>query len=204
MLLPRRLHPAHALHYVAMRISDTGMGIEPERLNKIFDPFFTTKERGRGTGLGLSTCYGIVTQAGGSLTVDGKTWVGTTFQILLPRSFEEASQPATSAPVIDGPHGRETILIVEDDHAVMRATAATLKKSGDAIPTAANGDEACRLIQRESDVIDLVLRPRTERRRDAATRRTGACRVPGNRASRYAGHLHDRLFGLSDHQRKRR
>jgi two-component system cell cycle sensor histidine kinase/response regulator CckA len=81
-----------------MRISDTGMGIEPERLNKIFDPFFTTKERGRGTGLGLSTCYGIVTQAGGSLTVDSKTGVGTTFQILLPCSFEEASQPAHVGP----------------------------------------------------------------------------------------------------------
>jgi len=76
---------------------------------------------------------------------------------LLPRTFEEASQPAASATTIEGPLGRETILIVEDDHAVMRATAATLKKGGYTILTAANGDEACRLIQRQGRSIDLVL-----------------------------------------------
>src|SRR6266581_37555 len=143
--------------YVAMRISDTGMGIELEHLSRIFDPFFTTKERGRGTGLGLSTCYGIVTQSGGSLTVNSKIGVGTTFQVLLPRTFQETSQPIASAVATEGPRGRETILIVEDDHAVMRATAATLKKGGYTVLTAANGDEARRLIQRQSDRIDLVL-----------------------------------------------
>jgi two-component system cell cycle sensor histidine kinase/response regulator CckA len=143
--------------YVAMHISDTGIGIEPEYLSRIFDPFFTTKERGRGTGLGLSTCYGIVTQAGGSLKVDSKIGVGTTFHVLLPRTLEKTSQPAASALLSDGPGGRETILIVEDDHAVMRATAATLKKGGYTILTAANGDEACRLVQRHSGDIDLVL-----------------------------------------------
>ncbi len=142
--------------YVAMHISDTGTGIEPECLSRIFDPFFTTKERGRGTGLGLSTCYGIVTQAGGSLKVDSKIGVGTTFHVLLPRTIEKTSQPAASAVLSSGPGGRETILIVEDDHAVMRATVATLKNGG----------------------------------------YTGA--------SRYADHLHDRLFGLSDRHRKRR
>jgi two-component system, cell cycle sensor histidine kinase and response regulator CckA len=143
--------------YVAMQISDTGTGIEPEYLSRIFDPFFTTKERGRGTGLGLSTCYGIVTQAGGSLKVDSKIGVGTTFHILLPRTLEKTSQPAASALPGDAPGGRETILIVEDDHAVTRATAATLKKGGYTILTAANGDEACRLVQRHSGDIDLVL-----------------------------------------------
>jgi len=143
--------------YVAMRISDTGVGIEPEHVSRIFDPFFTTKERGRGTGLGLSTCYGIVTQAGGSLTVDSKIGVGTTFQVLLPRTFEEMNRPAASSVAADGPGGRETILIVEDDHAVLRATAATLKRGGYTILTAANGDEARRLVQRQSRGIDLVL-----------------------------------------------
>jgi two-component system cell cycle sensor histidine kinase/response regulator CckA len=143
--------------YVAMHVSDTGRGIEPEYLSRIFDPFFTTKERGRGTGLGLSTCYGIVTQAGGSLKVDSKIGVGTTFHVFLPRTVEKTSQPAASAALGDGPGGRETILIVEDDHAVMRATAATLKKGGYTILTAANGDEACRLVQRHSGDIDLVL-----------------------------------------------
>jgi two-component system, cell cycle sensor histidine kinase and response regulator CckA len=143
--------------YVAMHVSDTGTGIEPEYLSRIFDPFFTTKERGRGTGLGLSTCYGIVTQAGGSVKVDSTIGVGTTFHVFLPRTVEKISQPAASAVQSDGPGGRETILIVEDDHAVMRATAATLKKGGYTILTAANGDEACRLVQRHSGDIDLVL-----------------------------------------------
>jgi two-component system, cell cycle sensor histidine kinase and response regulator CckA len=143
--------------YVAMHISDTGTGIAPEYLSRIFDPFFTTKERGRGTGLGLSTCYGIVTQAGGSLKVESKLGVGTTFHILLPRTSKEMIQPAAADLAADGPYGRETILIVEDDHAVMRATATTLKKGGYTVLTAANGDEASRLIQRQSGVIDLVL-----------------------------------------------
>jgi two-component system cell cycle sensor histidine kinase/response regulator CckA len=142
--------------YVAMRISDTGTGIEPEHLSRIFDPFFTTKERGRGTGLGLSTCYGIVSQAGGSLTVDSKVGAGTTFLVLQPRTFERLDH-IMSAAATEGPSGRETILIVEDDHAVMRATAATLKKGGYTVLTASNGDEARRLVRRQSDHIDLVL-----------------------------------------------
>jgi two-component system cell cycle sensor histidine kinase/response regulator CckA len=142
--------------YVAMRVSDTGTGIEPEHLSRIFDPFFTTKERGRGTGLGLSICYGIVTQSGGSLTVDSKVGVGTTFLVLLPRTLEEMEE-FTSAAASEGPSGRETILIVEDDHAVMRATAATLRKGGYTVLTASNGDEARRLVQRQGGHIDLVL-----------------------------------------------
>jgi CheY-like chemotaxis protein len=117
--------------YVAMHVSDTGTGIEPEYLSRIF--------------------------AGGSVKVDSKIGVGTTFHVFLPRTVEKISQPAASAVQSDGPGGRETILIVEDDHAVMRATAATLKKGGYTILTAANGDEACRLVQRHSGDIDLVL-----------------------------------------------
>jgi two-component system cell cycle sensor histidine kinase/response regulator CckA len=143
--------------YVAMRISDTGVGIQPEYLSRIFDPFFTTKERGRGTGLGLSTCYGIVTQAGGGLTVESQIGVGTTFKVLLPRTFEEVSQPVKPAEATERLFGSETILIVEDDQAVMRATATTLRKGGYTILTASNGDEACRLVQRQSESIDLVL-----------------------------------------------
>jgi two-component system cell cycle sensor histidine kinase/response regulator CckA len=143
--------------YVAMHISDTGTGIAPEYLSRIFDPFFTTKERGRGTGLGLSTCYGIVAQAGGSLKVESKLGVGTTFHILLPRTAKEMIPPAASDFAADGLHGRETILVVEDDHAVMRATATTLKKGGYTVLTAANGEEASRLIERQSGGIDLVL-----------------------------------------------
>jgi CheY-like chemotaxis protein len=143
--------------YVATRVSDTGVGIEAEHLGRIFDPFFTTKERGRGTGLGLSMCYGIVAQAGGHLTVESKVGAGTAFTILLPRSRETAGHPAGDGVEQDGPCGRETILIVEDDQAVMRATAATLRKGGYTVLTAANGDEARRLVQPSADGIDLVL-----------------------------------------------
>jgi PAS domain S-box-containing protein len=82
--------------YVAMRVSDTGTGIEAENLGKIFDPFFTTRERGRGTGLGLSLCYGIIAQACGSLTVDSKPGLGTTFLVLLPRARRGARDPQQS------------------------------------------------------------------------------------------------------------
>ncbi|MGA7804144.1 response regulator [Bradyrhizobium sp.] len=143
--------------YVAMRVGDNGTGIAPEHLDKIFDPFFTTKEHGRGTGLGLATCYGIVAQAGGRLAVESKLGVGTTFTILLPRTQQKAEQASDLVGEAEGPRGRETILIVEDDHAVMRATAATLKKAGYTILTAFNGDEASRLVQRQTDHIDLVL-----------------------------------------------
>jgi two-component system, cell cycle sensor histidine kinase and response regulator CckA len=142
--------------YVALSISDTGTGIDAKHLSKIFDPFFTTKERGRGTGLGLSTCYGIITQADGSLTVESKPGTGTTFLILLPRTIEETTR-ATESTSEEGPRGRGTILIVEDDHAVKRAAMAALKKGGYTVLTAANGDEARRLIDGSQDPIDMVL-----------------------------------------------
>jgi len=144
--------------YVAMRISDTGSGIEAEHLGRIFDPFFTTKERGRGTGLGLSMCYGIIAQAGGRLMVESKVGVGTTFTVLLPRTREEAGQAKAGGSGAEGPLGRETILLVEDDQAVLRATAATLRQGGYTVLTASNGDEARRLVQRgEAADVDLVL-----------------------------------------------
>ena len=143
--------------YVAMRVSDTGVGIEAQHLGRVFDPFFTTKDRGRGTGLGLSMCYGIVAQAGGDLTVESKVGAGTTFTILLPRSRETAGHSVGDRVEHEGLSGRETILIVEDDQAVMRATAATLRKGGYTVLTASNGDEARRLVQPRADGIDLVL-----------------------------------------------
>jgi DNA-binding NtrC family response regulator len=102
-------------------------------------------------------CYGIVTQAGGRLTVDSNVGAGTSFTVLLPRTHETAGQSAAACVEHEAPSGRETILIVEDDQAVMRATAATLRKGGYTVLTASNGDEACRLVQPKADGIDLVL-----------------------------------------------
>lgn len=143
--------------YVAVRVTDTGTGIPPEYLDRIFDPFFTTKERGHGTGLGLATCYGIIAQAGGSLTVESKLGVGTSFLILLPRTHRTDERPAAAEAEHEKLRGRETILVVEDDQAVMRAAAAALKRGGYTVLTAANGDEARRLVQSQHGRIDLVL-----------------------------------------------
>lgn len=143
--------------YVALRVSDTGSGIVPEHLERIFDPFFTTKERGRGTGLGLSTCYGIIAQAGGSLTVESELGVGSTFLILLPRTELSIHHSIAGKPEEAQAAGAETILVVEDDHAVLRATAAALTRGGYSILTASNGDEARRLVQGHRQEIDLIL-----------------------------------------------
>jgi len=143
--------------YVAMRVSDTGTGITPEHLDRIFDPFFTTKARGHGTGLGLAMCYGIIAQAGGNLTVESRLGAGTSFLILLPRTHHTQAQLFAAEAEHEELRGRETILVVEDDQAVMRAAAAALKRGGYTVLTAANGDEARRLVQNHDGRIDLVL-----------------------------------------------
>jgi len=143
--------------YVALRVSDTGTGIAPEHLDRIFDPFFTTKDRGHGTGLGLSMCYGIIGQAGGSLTVESHLGTGTSFLILLPHTLLVDKRITAIETEIETLCGGETILVIEDDQAVMRATAAALTKGGYTVLTAANGDEARRLVQNRDGGIDLVL-----------------------------------------------
>jgi two-component system cell cycle sensor histidine kinase/response regulator CckA len=143
--------------YVALRVTDTGTGIAPEHLDRIFDPFFTTKARGHGTGLGLAMCYGIIGQAGGSLTVESKLGAGTSFLILLPRTVQTEDRVAAAEPETEELRGRETILVVEDDQAVMRAAATALRKGGYTVLTAANGDEARRLVLNQHGGIDLVL-----------------------------------------------
>jgi two-component system cell cycle sensor histidine kinase/response regulator CckA len=143
--------------YVALRITDSGTGIPPEHLDRIFDPFFTTKARGHGTGLGLAMCYGIIGQAGGSLTVESRLGSGTSFLILLPRTMQTEERSGAFEAEVEELRGRETILVVEDDQAVMRAAATALKKGGYTVLTAANGDEARRLVLNQHGVIDLVL-----------------------------------------------
>jgi two-component system, cell cycle sensor histidine kinase and response regulator CckA len=143
--------------YVAVRVSDTGTGIAPEHLDRIFDPFFTTKARGHGTGLGLAMCYGIIAQARGNLTVESRLGHGTSFLILLPRTHQTEEQLVAAEAEQEELRGRETILVVEDDQAVMRAAAAALTRGGYTVLTAANGDEARRLVQNHRGRIDLVL-----------------------------------------------
>jgi two-component system, cell cycle sensor histidine kinase and response regulator CckA len=140
-----RLHPDASLgRHVELAVSDTGVGIPPEVAGHIFEPFFTTKPKGQGTGLGLATVYGIVTEAGGSLSVNSEASIGTTFRILFPAVEEPAAPAAISgAADIEG-HG-ETILVVEDEAAMMEVTARILRRHGYAVIEASTGPEAIAL-----------------------------------------------------------
>jgi two-component system, cell cycle sensor histidine kinase and response regulator CckA len=143
--------------YVSMRVTDTGCGIAAEDLTRIFDPFYTTKGAEKGTGLGLTTCYGIIRQSNGDITVQSEVGVGTTFTILLPRAHKAVvavreSQARSGA----GLKGTETIVMVEDDAAVLRSTSRILRDAGYTVLEAANGVAARAVIARQ-DKVDLVL-----------------------------------------------
>jgi two-component system, cell cycle sensor histidine kinase and response regulator CckA len=143
--------------YVEIRVSDTGIGIAPKDLPRIFEPFYTTKEPGRGTGLGLSTSYGVLRQIDGDITVESRLGKGTTFRILLPR-YEGAEEPQPirrEAP--RSLRGSETILVVDDDPTVLQTTADLLRRNGYEALMAANGDEAERIVDKRNGPIHLLL-----------------------------------------------
>jgi signal transduction histidine kinase/CheY-like chemotaxis protein len=142
--------------YVVLSVTDNGKGMSKEIQSRIFDPFFTTKEKGRGTGLGLSTCYGIIRESGGHISVYSEIGAGTTFRIYLPRVD---SQPDL-VPAIDLAQplgGNETVLIVEDEDAVRTMGAAVLRESGYRVLEAADGRAALRVIAQHKSEIDLVI-----------------------------------------------
>jgi two-component system cell cycle sensor histidine kinase/response regulator CckA len=127
--LARREGPSRAGQWVQLVVQDSGAGMAPEVRSHLFEPFFTTKARGRGTGLGLATVHGIVTQAGGWVEVRSAPGRGTTIEINLPRRHEAPvrPQPPTAVPSVGG---SETVLVVEDDPAVREITARTLRTAG--------------------------------------------------------------------------
>lgn len=143
--------------YVRLRVHDTGAGIDPATQAKIFEPFFTTKPQGRGTGLGLSTVYGIVHQSGGTITVDSVVGQGTTMTVFLPEvpALQPALPPA--APQPDGKPGTEIILLVEDEPAVRLLTQHILRTHGYTVHEAEDGIQALDLIRRSALHIDLLV-----------------------------------------------
>ncbi len=148
---------ASAGDYVMVAVSDTGHGFSEEIRQHLFEPFFTTKAEGKGTGLGLATCYGIVKQCGGTIWAYSEVGVGSTFKVYLPRVGAEPELLAptdTSAPL----GGHETILLVEDEPMVRDVTARTLVASGYRVLRASNGVDALRLIETEGPAqIDLLV-----------------------------------------------
>ncbi len=143
--------------YVRLTVSDSGCGMSPELLSQIFEPFFTTKAEGEGTGLGLATVYGIVTQNRGVIDVTSTPGQGTSFVVLLPR---HASGGAVTDPAWEEKpkrHGSERILLVEDDAAVLQLAKRALEELGYAVLTARNGTDALRLVQSGIKPIHLLL-----------------------------------------------
>ncbi len=142
--------------YVVLTVSDSGIGMSEEVTAHMFEPFFTTKTAGKGTGLGLATSYGIIKQAGGQITVYSKEGLGTTMKVYLPRhhAAADAVVPARETPLL---HGRETILVVEDELAVRQVTVQILTRQGYHVLTADSGEAALRVIEEAREPVHLLL-----------------------------------------------
>jgi PAS domain S-box-containing protein len=153
-----RVNPeARAGEFVCMSVSDTGTGIAPEVLPRIFEPFFTTKGIGKGTGLGLATVYGIVQQHEGWLEVSSQAGEGTTFKVFLPAIPTPARLAPAVAAEVEVHGGKETILLVEDEHSVRLTTRRVLESQGYTILEATTAREALEVWQTHEREIALLL-----------------------------------------------
>jgi CheY-like chemotaxis protein len=153
--------PAHATGtppgaYVQVTVADNGIGMKDEVREHLFEPYFTTKEAGTGTGLGLSSVYGIVRQSGGHILVDTKFGRGTVFRIYLPRIEAEAVS-AEAAAIPESPRGTETILLVEDREEVRKLMAEALKDLGYTILEADGPTQTIELNRQQSGTIHLLV-----------------------------------------------
>jgi two-component system cell cycle sensor histidine kinase/response regulator CckA len=143
--------------YIMLSVSDTGVGIDAETLSHIFEPFFTTKKAGEGTGLGLSTTYGIVKQSGGHITVASVRGRGTTFRVYLPKLTETYDDGSTAPHSKPMPTGIATILVVEDESGLRRLMRVALEMQGYRVLEAKDGAEALSVCRHELEHIDLVV-----------------------------------------------
>jgi len=145
--------------YVALNVSDNGVGMDTATRERIFEPFFTTKELGKGTGLGLATVYGIVKQHHGFIEVYSEPGVGSTFRVYLPVSTSPAKQIETPTVRNDSPvpRGQELILIAEDHEGVRTMAVETLEGFGYRVVVARDGEEALRLFEAGSAEIALAV-----------------------------------------------
>jgi CheY-like chemotaxis protein len=139
-----------------LAVGDTGIGMERATLERVFDPFFTTKPAGQGTGLGLSTVYGIVKQTGGQIWAYSEPGLGTTFKVYLPRVWERAAEREERGP-ITRTGGTETVLLVEDEEIVRNLVEEMLEDDGYAVLAAASGGEALELLRTHGGQIDVLV-----------------------------------------------
>jgi len=143
--------------YAMLQVADTGVGMTPEVLSHLFEPFYTTKERGRGTGLGLATVYGIVRQSGGELQVESELGQGTRFTVYLPQAAERAEEPARLPVERRVTNGSEVILLVEDEDNIREPAAEILEARGYVVLPARNGAEALEIANHHDGAIDLMV-----------------------------------------------
>jgi len=143
--------------FVVLTVSDSGCGIEKDALANIFEPFFTTKKEGHGTGLGLATVYGIIKQNNGFINVYSEPGEGTTFRLYLPRYQSDVPQAADDVQETEIPRGTETILIVEDEEAVLKLTKAMLEALGYNVLAAPDRNHALHLAREDRGEIHLLL-----------------------------------------------
>jgi len=141
--------------YVVLTISDTGIGISPDIIDRIYDPFFTTKDIGEGTGLGLSVVHGIVKQSDGYIFVESQPGKGTAFTVCFPEISEEATAEAPEDTAIST--GSERILFVDDEEAIVELGEDILAELGYAVTSRKNGTEALSLLLRDPSRFDLVI-----------------------------------------------
>lgn len=142
--------------YLSLTVSDEGVGMSAEVRQHIFEPFFTTKELGKGTGLGLATCYGIVRQNGGEISVQSAPGQGTTIQIYLPR-LVDATVPEPTPVQNEALDGDETVLLVDDDPMVRHIIAHILRHKGYHVVEAAKGQEALELDSTLLASLDILI-----------------------------------------------
>lgn len=144
-------------HYVMLAVSDTGCGIDSETQSHIFEPFFTTKEKGKGTGLGLATVYGVVKQSGGNIWVYSEPGQGTTFKIYLPLVGQVVEEAEVRQAVSEFHQGSGIVLLVEDEEAVRELVRDRLQRIGYTVLEAKDGADAIRISQRHEGPIHLMV-----------------------------------------------
>jgi PAS domain S-box-containing protein len=143
--------------YVRLALSDTGDGIDPAIADHLFEPFYTTKEQGQGTGLGLATAHGIVTQAGGQIRASSEPGEGATFEILLPAVLGERPPGPAAVPEPEHVEGTETILLCEDEEALRFMIARILRDAGYEVLSAPAGEEALRIVAERGEPVDALV-----------------------------------------------